>query len=105
MIVSQAYTAVMALCSDNPQEFDGYTSHLGKYDPKKTEFKMLDEYEEIVTKDPKPGIADTVWVDAREMVMVLKGDSDWKIEVRNYTNKTLFNEHLDKIKEMNRMVN
>jgi|GEM_PF-2834679 len=103
MIVSQAYSIFMILCSGEPQEYEGYTAHLGKYNPEKVEFKMQDCYEEIVTKDPKPGIADTVWIDVEEKVMVLKGDSDWKIEVRNYTDKNLFDEHVRKIKEIEGM--
>ena len=100
MIISQAYSAFISLCSGEPQEHEGYTAHLGKYNPEKVDFQMQDCYEEIITKDPKPGIADTTWIDTEEMVMVIKGDLDWKIEVRKYTDRNVFNKHVAKIKEI-----
>jgi len=101
MIVSQAYTVQKALCSGEPVEREEYSSFLGKFNPEKVEFKMHDEYSMIVSRAPEPGVADTVWVAPDENVIIIKGDMDWKVELRIYRSKLFFEEAVKRIKELN----
>lgn len=105
MMVSQAFTILKALCDPEPLEYDEYISYLGKYDPKKVYFNMHEDYEKIISRDPMPESPDSVWIDENQNTIVIKGDSEWKVEVRVYRNKEFFQDHVAKFKEMDRMVN
>jgi len=99
MMINQAYTVLMTLCSGEPQMMPGYEAHLGKFNPDKVDFQMIEDYQEIKSKEVKAGIADTTWIDEVEKVMILKSDLDWKVELRKYTDPEMFKLHVDIIRE------
>lgn len=100
MMVTQAYTIVVSLCSGDPVDMLGYTAHMGSYNPEKVDFNFPECYEEIKTKYVKPGIADTTWIDHEDKVIILKSDEEWKVEVRSYENEELFHTHVNRIREI-----
>lgn len=96
--ITQAYEAVMSLCY-NKLEYEDFTAHMGRlFDD--TKWQMGKDYEEIPTKEPKPGIADMTWIDKNEEVMVFRSLSEKKVEVRVYHDSDLFKSHVNKIKEI-----
>lgn len=103
-VLTEAYDIAMILCHKTRTGF-GYTYYQGNYNPETDEFKMLPRYTEIPSKPPVHShIADMTWIDDEDKVMICRYPEMRMVEVRQYTDHELFDEHVTKIKEIEGIV-
>lgn len=98
-ILTEAYDIAIILCHKKIAGF-GYDCHQGYYKPDEDTFQMLPRYTKLPTKKPSPGIADMTWIDDEDKVMICRYPDMKMVEVRQYIDHDLYEEHVEKIKEI-----